>query len=144
PVHASASASPVARFHHHVLTLDREADVVERGFRRPQVLRGARRALREGLTVEHRADRAALADFYRLHLATRRRLGVPCHPRRFILAFEALFRQGLGLTTLVRSGGRPVAGAVFLTHGRTVIYKHGASDQRFQNRRPNNLLFLAA
>ena len=142
PVDGSAGAEPVARFHHHVLALDPDVGVVERGFRRSQALRGARRAVREGLAVERRTDAEALAAFYGLHLATRRRLGVPCHPRRYILALARLFARGLGFTMLVRDAGRPVAGGVFLTHGGTVTYKHGASDQRFQNKRPNNLLFL--
>jgi CelD/BcsL family acetyltransferase involved in cellulose biosynthesis len=133
-----------ARFHHHVLALDDDVEAVQRRFTKPQVLRGVRRAQREGLTCEVRTDGTALADFYRLHVATRRRLGVPTQPRRFILGLESLFGEGLGFVLLVRREERPLAAAVFLAHRRVLTYKYGASDGRFLGLRPNNLLFMEA
>ena len=41
---------------------------------------------------------------------------------------------------MARHGGRAVAGAVFLTFGRSAIYKYGASDLAHQHLRPNNLV----
>ena len=38
----------------------------------------------------------------------------------------------------------PVAGAVFLHFRRSAIFKYGASDERFQELRPNNLVFWRA
>jgi CelD/BcsL family acetyltransferase involved in cellulose biosynthesis len=40
--------------------------------------------------------------------------------------------------------GRPIAAAVFLVFNGTLTYKYGASDARFLDRRPNNLLFMEA
>jgi CelD/BcsL family acetyltransferase involved in cellulose biosynthesis len=137
-------APPGERFHHHVLGLERDVEAVQRRFAKGQVMRGVRRARREGLWAERRVDRDALADFYRLHLLTRRRLGVPTQPRRFILGLEELFRQGLGFVLLVRVGDRAVAAAVFLTFGSVLTYKYGASDARYLAARPNNLLFMEA
>jgi CelD/BcsL family acetyltransferase involved in cellulose biosynthesis len=37
-----------------------------------------------------------------------------------------------------------VAAAVFLACGRSLTYKYGASDARFLNMRPNNLLYMEA
>ena len=96
--------------------------------RRSRAACGGRAA--KGCSAEFRTDRPALEDFYRLHVATRRRLGVPTQPRRFILAFEALFAAGLGFVLLVRRGDRPVAAAVFLAFGATLLYKYGASNER--------------
>jgi CelD/BcsL family acetyltransferase involved in cellulose biosynthesis len=141
---ALGGAPPGDRFHHHLLALEPDVAAVERRFAKPQVARGVRRALREGLTTELRTDAAALDAFYDLHVATRRRLGVPTQPHRFILAFRALFSQGLGFVLLVRRGERPVAAAVFLTFRETLTYKYGASDERFLAARPNNLLFMEA
>jgi CelD/BcsL family acetyltransferase involved in cellulose biosynthesis len=45
---------------------------------------------------------------------------------------------------LVEVGGEAVAGAIFLTWNRTVVYKYGASDPRYWPLRPNNLLFWEA
>ncbi len=139
---ALAHAAPGTRFHHHVLHLEPDISAVERRFTKSQVRRGVRRALREGLTATQRTDRAALDAFYRLHMATRRRLGVPTQPRRFVLGFEELFARGHGFVELVHSGERPVAAAVFLTLGDVLTYKYGASDARFLQARPNNLLFI--
>jgi CelD/BcsL family acetyltransferase involved in cellulose biosynthesis len=137
-------APPGKRFHHHVLPLESDVEAIQRRFTRSQVLRGVRRALREGLRAEMRTDRVGLATFYRLHMATRRRLGVPTQPRRFILGFGELFDQGLGFVLLVRGRDRVVAAAVFLTCGGVLTYKYGASDARFLATRPNNLLFMEA
>lgn len=134
------NAAPGERFHHHVLALERDITAVAR----PQALRGVRRAQREGLTSERRTDAAALGTFYALHVRTRRRLGVPTQPRRFILGLERLFAEGLGFVLLVHAGERAVAAGVFLTFRDVLTYKYGASDERFLGSRPNNLLFMEA
>src|SRR5829696_975971 len=139
-----AAAAPGERFHHHVLELAPDVEEVQRRFAKPQALRGVRRALHEGLTAGVSRDQDALAAFYRLHAATRRRLGVPTQPRRFILGLERLFSEGLGFVLLVRSANRVIAAGVFLTFHGTVTYKYGASDARALAARPNNLLFMEA
>jgi CelD/BcsL family acetyltransferase involved in cellulose biosynthesis len=144
PAEMVPDAAPGERFHHHVLALEPDVAAVERRFAKPQALRGARRALRQGLRAEVRTDRDALARFFRLHVATRRRLGVPTQPRRFVLGLEHLFGEGLGFVLVVRDGARVVAAAVFLASHGVLTYKYGASDPRSLAARPNNLLFHAA
>jgi CelD/BcsL family acetyltransferase involved in cellulose biosynthesis len=141
---ALRGAAPGERFHHHVIALEADVAAVARRFTKPQVSRGVRRAVREGLQTTRCVDRSALLAFYRLHAATRRRLGVPTQPRRFILGFEELFQQGLGFVLLVHRQGQPIAAGVFLTFGDTLLYKYGASDARWLQTRPNNLLFMEA
>ncbi len=113
-------------------------------------------ALRSRVSVESRrldakgswecggTDLAALDAFYALHLRTRRKLGVPTQPKRFIRRFEELFAAGLGFVWTILEDDQPVAAAVFLTHNGTVTYKYGASDERALNKRPNNLLLAEA
>jgi CelD/BcsL family acetyltransferase involved in cellulose biosynthesis len=145
PLAPAAEAQVVDRYHQHDIALEPDFDaVVERFRRRSQLMRGVRRAEREGLTVERRTDAGALADFYRLHLATRHRQGVPTQPRSFILRFADLFERGLGFVLVVRDGDRPIAAAVFLAFNGTLVYKYGASDASALGKRPNNLLFLEA
>ena len=140
-----ASAQVTERYHQHDIALESDFDaVVQRFRRRSQLLRGVRRAEKEGLTVERRTDAEALADFYRLHVATRRRQGVPTQPRSFILRFADLFDRGLGFVLVVRDGDKPVAAAVFLHFNGVLTYKYGASDPAALSKRPNNLLFLEA
>jgi CelD/BcsL family acetyltransferase involved in cellulose biosynthesis len=132
---------PTAMYRQHVLSLAPGFDAVARAMK-PQVARGERRARREGLLVEFRTDGDALAEFFRLHVNTRKRQGVPTQPRRFIMALEGVFAQGLGFVVIVRAGRVPAAAAVFLFSNRKLIYKYGASDPRLLSKRPNNLLFM--
>jgi len=130
----------------HILALDRDPARVYAGFHRSQVQRNIRRAEREGLTVRAAARPQDLVDtFYRLHLRTRRRQGVPVQPRRFFsLIWEGAIETGLGSVLIVEASARPVAAAVFLAWNETVIYKFGASDASAWSLRPNHLLFWHA
>jgi CelD/BcsL family acetyltransferase involved in cellulose biosynthesis len=107
--------------------------------------RAARKAQRAGVEVRISRSAADLEPFYRLHLQTRRRLGVPVQPKRFI---EALWRQvigaGLGFVVFAVQADRPIAAALFLAWNGTLIYKFGASDSRSWALRPNNLVFWTA
>lgn len=136
-------AHVVPRFLHHRLAIPEDLEPFERGLR-SQVRRNINKARREGVLVEAATDRAALETFYELHLRTRRRQGVPTQPKSFILGFQELFRQDLGFVLVARHEGRPLAAAVFLTSGDTMLYKYGASDERHLELRPNNLLFREA
>jgi CelD/BcsL family acetyltransferase involved in cellulose biosynthesis len=135
---------PGPAYHQHLVALESDVEAVQRRFTRRQALQGMRRAQREGVVIEHRTDREALASFYRLHAATRRRQGIPTQPRRFILSFAELFDRELGFVSLASVGGKPIAAAVFLVFNGVLTYKYGASDARFLDRRPNNLLFMEA
>jgi lipid II:glycine glycyltransferase (peptidoglycan interpeptide bridge formation enzyme) len=106
--------------------------------------RNVNKAKKAGVTVSLRTDRAALDAFYALHLATRRRQGVPTQPLSFIRRFEELFALGLGFVALAELDGATAAAAVFLGAGPTLTYKYGASDRAALHARPNNLLFAEA
>jgi CelD/BcsL family acetyltransferase involved in cellulose biosynthesis len=130
----------------HLLSLSPDPEVIFRGFSRSQTGRNVRKAERSGLELR-RADRIEdlTESFYQLHLRTRKRLGLPIQPRRF---FEVLWRRmiepGWGFVLLAYRERTPIAGAVFLTAGRTVVYKFGASERSSWPLRPNNLIFWAA
>ncbi len=134
----------VPRFVQHELDLAPGAEHIERHVMRSQIRRGAAKARREGVEIERSTERDALDAFYRLHLRTRRRQGVPTQSKRFIDDFAALFALGLGFVLLARHRGAPIAAAVFLVLHDTMTYKYGASDERHLAVRPNNLLFLEA
>ena len=142
---AGASATGPAALR-HVLALGRSPEEVYAGFHRSQVQRNIRRAEREGLTVRRAARPHDLVDtFYRLHLQTRRRLGVPVQPRRFFrLLWESAISTGLGSVLIVEVSAQPIAAAVFLEWNGTVIYKFGASDASAWSLRPNHVLFWHA
>ena len=134
----------------HVLPLDPDFDLLFATFQKSRVQRGIRQAERfaaSGALAVKRADRESdLAEvFYDLHVSTRRRLGVPVQPRRFFrLLWKRMLQPGFGFALLAQSEGRSVAGAVFLVHGRTMVYKFGASERDAQRLRPNHLLMSSA
>lgn len=144
-VHGSLPSAPGAFVQHgffrHLLPLADDPAEVERGYSKSQIKRGIKKAKRENLRGERRTDASALDAFYALHVETRRKLGVPTQPKRFIRRFEELFAAGLGFVGLILDGDQPIAAAVFLTYNGTVTYKYGASDARKLGKRPNNLLF---
>ena len=144
PIAGGSAAGPAAL--RHVLALDRNHAEVYAGFHRSQVQRNIRRAEREGLTVRRATRPQDLVDtFYRLHLRTRQRQGVPVQPRRFFrLLWDNTISTGLGSVLIVEASAQPIAAAVFLAWNGTVIYKFGASDAAFWSLRPNHLLFWHA
>jgi CelD/BcsL family acetyltransferase involved in cellulose biosynthesis len=144
PIAGGSAAGPTAL--RHVLALGRDPAEVYAGFHRSQVQRNIRRAEREGLTVRRATRPDDLVDtFYRLHLRTRRRQGVPVQPRRFFrLLWENTITTGLASVLIVEVSAQPIAAAVFLAWNGTMIYKFGASDASSWSLRPNHLLFWHA
>jgi CelD/BcsL family acetyltransferase involved in cellulose biosynthesis len=129
----------------HLLRLDADPAVVAAGMR-ANVRRNIRKAERSGVEVRAGTSAADLVEsFYRLHVATRRRQGVPVQPRRFFTLFwERLIESGLATVLLGQVDGAAVAGAVFMTWNGTTIYKFGASDPAFAEYRVNNLVMWRA
>ena len=86
-------------------------------------------------------NRQVIDDFYRLHVQTRRRHGLPPQPASFFLnIYEHIIKPGLGFTVLAQRESCPIAAAIFFRFGKNALYKYGASDKRFQEFRANNLV----
>ena len=84
---------------------------------------------------------ADMGEFYRLHTATRKRLGVPVQPFRFFRnLWEILQPPGIASLLLARDGGKTIAGIVQLKFKDTVYYKFAASDRRSLAKNPNHLI----
>jgi CelD/BcsL family acetyltransferase involved in cellulose biosynthesis len=130
----------------HELALDADPTQVRARLHPSQARRNVDRAAREGVVVSFRSDREALLEtFYRLHLLTRRRQGVPIQPRRFFARlWEHVVERGRGFVVVATLAGRPAAAAVFLDGNSTLTYKFGASDPELLGARPNHAVFWAA
>jgi len=94
--------------------------------------RKIQRAEREKLTYTAGCSRELLKMFYKLFARTRQRHGLPPQPFRW---FQNL-SECMGPAMQVRAafqGGRLVASIVTLRFGKTLLYKYGCSDARFNN-----------
>lgn len=109
------------------------------------VRRALRKAEQNRLTTSVRTTAEAMEQFYRLHLRTRRKHGVPPQPRAFFSNIQKhIIAPGRGFIVTVEYGSNPIASAMFFTFGRRAIYKFGASDERWQHLRGNNLAMAVA
>jgi Acetyltransferase (GNAT) domain len=132
---AAASES----YYGHFLDLKIGRDALISNFS-SSVQRAVRKAERSGLSVRIQSGEDAMAMFYKLHVRTRRRHGVPPQPRSFFLNIQRhLIGAGHGFIVIVERQKRALAAAIFFKFGRQAIYKFGASDERLQELRANNL-----
>jgi CelD/BcsL family acetyltransferase involved in cellulose biosynthesis len=143
-VPALPGVQPVARGVRHVLPLDQGRERALEGLGK-KVRSSIRKAQREEVRVRIGQSLDDLAPFYQLHVETRRRLGVPVQPKRFM---ENLFRQmvgeGLGFVVFAYKAEHLIAAALFLAWNRHLIYKFAASDPRYSALCPNNLVLWTA
>jgi hypothetical protein len=134
------ASNSVPQFYGHRLDLRSGAEEVLGRFASP-VRRGLRKAERSGVSAAVLRNRQAIADFYRLHVQTRRRHGLPPQPVSFFLnIYEYIIKPGLGFIVLAQRGAFPIAAAIFFRFGKNALYKYGASDKKFQEFRANNLV----
>jgi len=129
----------------HVLALSGGIQEIFKRLQAGPVGRAIHKAQREGVTTQVTTSPADLMTFYRLHLETRRRLGVPVQPRRFL---DSIWREclaaGLGFVVVASWRSQAIATGLFLGWNGTLIYKFGASDPHHWSRRPNNLVLWTA
>jgi CelD/BcsL family acetyltransferase involved in cellulose biosynthesis len=146
PVEVRDAVPPVAGWTQAVVGVDHVLDLRDgaeslRGRFSATHRRWLRQSERSGLHVRCGRSADAMEAFYRLHVLTRRRQGVPVQPRRF---FDALWRRlvvaGHGVVLLAETpAGQAAAGAVVLESNGIAIVKFQASDANSWELRPNHL-----
>jgi hypothetical protein len=131
---------PASGFYGHTLDLSRDYTQMLGRFA-SSVRRAIRKAERSEVTATAVRNREAVADFYHLHVETRRRHGLPPQSAAFFRnIYEHIIKSGIGFIVLARRGSRTIAAAIFFSFGKNAVYKYGASDKRFQEFRANNLV----
>jgi len=129
----------------HCIKLIENTKSIFESFKKTQVQQPIAKAIRDGLVAEVADSWSAVEEFYRLHLMTRRKLGVPIQPKGFFKSLHAeLVSKGLGYIVLVRRGKKCIGGGLFCGFGPTLTYKFGASDESELVHRPNNLVIWTA
>jgi len=105
------------------------------------VKRNLRRTRENDLQFKSRRDADAMETFYRLHLMTRKKLGVPVQPKRFFQRLhERMIQSELAFVGVVSKDREPIAAGVFLTYHKRFIYKYAASHPKALKYRPNDCL----
>jgi CelD/BcsL family acetyltransferase involved in cellulose biosynthesis len=129
----------------HLLALEADPETIFKRFDRSRIQKRIRTARAAGVETVITRSRADMTVFYRLHCATRKRLGVPVQPLRFIEnVWSKLVEPGLGFLVLAHLGGRPIGAALFLAYNRRLLYKYSASVSTAWNLRPNLMILWAA
>jgi CelD/BcsL family acetyltransferase involved in cellulose biosynthesis len=142
---AGPGVHPIAPFLRHVVPLAPDPEQVFRRFHKTRVRETIRHAQRAGLEVRMSVSRQDVDTFYAILWQTRRRLGVPVQPKRFLdRVWTDLIQQGLGFVVLASQGSKAVAATVFLGWNGTLIAKYGGSLPDAWTHRPNNLVYWTA
>lgn len=138
------SVDPSIQYFGHSLNLQKNAEALFAGFSSP-VRRAIRKAEKSKLSVRVSHSWQSVLEFYRLHVLTRRRHGLPPQPLSFFRhLFEEALRTRLGFVVQATLEKRCVSAAVFFQLGRMALYKFGASDSAGQDLRANNLVMWEA
>ncbi len=124
----------------HRLNLSGSAQELFDKFHKSCVQRKIRRAERERLKYEEGTSEVLLQQFYKLLVATRRRLFLPPQPQYWFRALMACFGAGLKIRVAYKDA-LPVASILTLSHKKTMFYKYGCSDARFNRLGGMALLF---
>jgi hypothetical protein len=131
---------PACRFYGHTLELSSDYAEIFGRFA-GSVRRAIRKADRSEIKAVAVHNRQAVGEFYKLHLETRRRHGLPSQSVSFFRnIYEHIIKPGVGFIVLAQRESRTIAAAIFFRFGNNAIYKYGASDKRFQEFRANNLV----
>jgi FemAB-related protein (PEP-CTERM system-associated) len=128
-----------------VMPLTAEPDQVWQGLRKP-VQHQVKKARKLGVRAFVAQKREEVEHYYRLHLLTRsKKHGMPAQPRSYFYGLWDAYAAGGGMQLLLAEHeGNIIAGMILRASGDSIHYAYGASDERFLNLAPNNLLMWEA
>lgn len=141
PINGLANQSHHVR---HVLRTDISLAEIESSFA-SAIRRNLKKGKRQQLGFQKRTDADAVNVFYRLHVLTRKKLGVPVQSKSYFRKLnDRLIQTGLGCIGVVTKNNAPVAAVVLLGFNRRLTYKYAASDPAALEYRPNDWLVFNA
>lgn len=120
-------------------------DAVWKKVKKP-VQRQVEKAQRSSVAVRFGTSREDMALYHRLHVRTRtRKHGMPAQPSRYFQKlWDSFGASGNVQVLFAEYEGQTIAGIVVLAAGGVARYAYGASDERFLQLAPNNLLMWTA
>lgn len=139
-----SGAPPSASYLGHSLLLS-EDENSQLSLLRNSTKRNIRKAVDAGVRTNIYHSLQSVKEFYDLHCLTRKRHGTPPQPFSFFRNIhECLIEKNRGSVILASHENKIIAAAVYLHFGDAAIYKFGASDERYQQFRANNLVMWDA
>ncbi len=127
----------------HRLDLRRSEEALFRSFHKDSVQRRVRRAEREPLRSEAGTSERLLQQFYKLLIMTRRHQYLPPQPLKWFRSLIDCVGKDLQIRVALK-GNIPVASILTIVHKKTMVYKYGCSDHRFNNLGGTPFLFWNA
>jgi len=131
------------RYWMHRLDLSKTTAQLFSSFHADCVRRAIRRATREKLGCREGRSEDLLQDFYNLVVMTRRRQSLPPQPESWFRTLLTSFGAS-GKLRIAYKHEVPVSGILTLSHNKTMVYKYGCSNARFNSYGGMALLFWDA
>lgn len=139
-----SSEKPSQVFWGHELDLSSGYQKLFSGLR-DSTRRNIKKAQSEKVEVNISDTLAAVKEFCRLNVMTRKEHGLPPQPYRFFQhLYDRVIAKSMGFVAIASVSDRIIAANVYLHFGNEVIYKYGASDKQYQHLRANNLVMWEA
>lgn len=128
----------------HTLNLSEKEDPIFSNFR-DSTKRNIKKAMKEGVKVKIDHSRESVEEFYGLNCMTRKQHGLPPQPFGFFEKIhDHIISKDLGMVVLASLNQENIASAIYFHFGREAFYKYGASDNKYQYFRANNLVMWEA
>jgi CelD/BcsL family acetyltransferase involved in cellulose biosynthesis len=127
-------------FRLHLLDLSKSQEELFRSFDKSSVQRGIKKAEKLALTYDEGTSEELLSKFYALQVVTRRRHQLPPQPLQWFRNLLENLRQQACIRVISHQG-TPIASIFTFFYNRTMLYKYGCSDPKFNNLRGTTLLF---
>jgi hypothetical protein len=126
---------------HYLLPIKGNADDIFRSLHKNMVQRAISKAEREGVEIIQDKSTESLKIFYRLNCLTHRKHGIPPPPFKFYQQmFDTFETEDRLRLFLAKINQLYIAAGIFATHGDTIYYLYGASDERYLKHRANQLV----
>jgi CelD/BcsL family acetyltransferase involved in cellulose biosynthesis len=130
-------------YYFHRIDLHSSEEIIFKSLHKDCVQRKIRRAEREKLRYEAGTSDTLLKHFYKLMIMTRRRQKVPPQPLKWFQSLIASLGGDLQIR-IAFQGDTPVASILTICGKKTMVYKYGCSDVRFNNLGATAMLFWKA
>jgi serine/alanine adding enzyme len=132
-------------YQHHFLVLPEDIEKLRSSLHRTCVRQRIARAYNSKLILREGVNESDMKGFYRLHVKTRRRLGLPPQPFLFFKSLQEEFGGSKFMTLLfAEKNGQDIASIILFKFKDRVSAEFLATDERFFSISPNHFLFWEA